>query len=354
MTMPMDRRTLLKLGAGAALGLAAGRAAEPGPAASRPRADAPWNPGTARAMPTRNLGRTGHLVGIFSLGGQAAIEKPDNEAVAVPIIERALDLGVNYLDTSARYGGEARWSEQYLGKVMKRRRREAFLATKTHDRTRDGSLRLLETSLRLLQTDHVDLWQLHAMATPQDVEAVCAKGGALEAFREAREQGLARYLGLSGHTDPAVLMEAIRRFPFDTVLMAFNAADPHHLTFRPLLDLAVEKGMGVIGMKIPARGRLLAGYAPPPLEQQRGAVKITRTGALTMKEAMGYVLSHPVSTVIVGVDTVAQLEENVAIARAFTPYAPAQLADLERRAFPVSGQAQWYKRDAPQNPPSNP
>ena len=146
-------------------------------------------------------------------------------------------------------------------------------------------------------------------------------------------------------------MEAIRRFPFDTVLMAFNAADPHHLTFRPLLDLAVEKGMGVIGMKIPARGRLLAGYAPPPLDQQRGAVKITRPGPLTMKEAMGYVLSHPVSTVIVGVDNVAQLEEDVAIARGFTPYAPAQLADLERRAFPVSGQAQWYKRDAPQNPP---
>ncbi|BDU77950.1 aldo/keto reductase [Mesoterricola sediminis] len=350
-TSSLDRRDLLKLGAGAALGLMATRlgAEEAAPAAPRPVLE-PWNPRTAKAMPTRNLGRTGHLVGIFSLGGQAAIEQPHNEAIAVPLIERALDLGVNYLDTSARYGGEARWSEQYLGRVLKRRRAEAFVATKTHARDRDGSLRLLETSLKLLQTDHVDLWQLHAMATPADVDAVCAKGGALEAFREAKEQGLVRFLGLSGHTDPQVLMEAIRRFPFDTVLMAFNAADPHHLTFQPLLALALEKGMGIIGMKVPARGRLLASWTPPPVAQQRGAVKATRPGTLTMREAMGYTLSHGVSTVIVGVDNVAQLEENVRIAREFTPYAPAQLRELEARAFPVMGQAQFYKRDAPQNP----
>ncbi|HLO68265.1 MAG TPA: aldo/keto reductase [Holophaga sp.] len=349
---PLDRRDLLKLGAGAALGLVASRlGAEEGTAPARPRAAVePWNPRTAKAMPTRNLGRTGHLVGIFSLGGQAAIEQPNNEAVAIPLIERALDLGINYLDTSARYGGEARWSEQYLGAVMKRRRHEAFLATKTHDRGRDGALRHLETSLKLLNTDHVDLWQLHAMATARDVEAVCAKGGALEAFREAREQGMVRFLGLSGHTDPEVLMEAIRRFPFDTVLMAFNAADPHHLSFQPLLALAQEKGMGIIGMKIPARGRLLSSWTPPPLESQRGAVKATRPGTLTMREAMGYVLSHPVSTVIVGVDNAAQLEENVRIAREFTPFAPARLKDIEARAFPVMGQAQFYKRDAPQNP----
>jgi aryl-alcohol dehydrogenase-like predicted oxidoreductase len=352
----MDRRGLLKLGAATAAGLVADRlgASEPGPAAggkpARMAALTPWNPLTARAMPTRNLGKTGHLVGLFSLGGQAALEQPNNEDQAVPIIERAIDLGVNYLDTSARYGGEARWSEQYLGKVLKRRRSLVFVATKAHDRTRDGALKSLETSLRLLQTDHVDLWQLHAMATMDDVEKVCAKGGTLEAFQEARAQGLVRHLGLSGHTDPAILMEAIRRFPFDTVLMAFNAADPYHLSFKPLLALAQEKGMGIIGMKIPARGRLLTGYPVPPLEQQKGAVKITRSGTLSIQEAMGYVLSHPVSTVILGVDNLRQLEEDVAIARAFTPYSPAQLADLERRALPVAGQSLWFRRDTPQNP----
>lgn len=334
----MDRRDLLKLGVGLAAGAATGGLwAGPGPAPE------------PSALPQRPLGATGFRVGLFSLGGQAALEQPRNEAVAIPILERALDLGVNYLDTSARYGGEARWSEQYLGAVMKRRRREAFLATKTHDRTADGSLRLLETSLKLLQTDHVDLWQLHAMSTREDVDRVTAKGGALEAFQRAREQKLVRFLGLSGHTDPTVLLEAIRRFPFDTLLMAFNAADPHHLSFKPLLTEAVARGLGVIGMKIPARGRLLKGFVPPATS--RGAVKVDRPGTLTMAEALGYVWSHPVSTALVGVDSVAQLEENVALARAFRPLGPEALAALEARAFPVSGQAQWYKRDAPQNPP---
>lgn len=346
----IERRDLLRLGAAAAAGLVAGRleaakttkAARPADAA---KGAGPWNPRTADAMPTRNLGKTGFRVGLFSLGGQAAIEQPENEAVAVPLIEKALDLGVNYVDTSARYGGEARWSERYFGQVLARRRGEAFVATKTHDRGRDGSLKLLETSLKLLRTDHVDLWQLHAMSTMDDVEKVTAKGGALEAFVEAREQKLVRFLGLTGHTDPAVLAEAIRRFPFDTVLLAVNAADPHHLPFAAeLLPLAVEKEMGIVGMKVPARGRLLSSWAPPPVAEQRGRVKATRSGTLSMREAMRYVLSLPVSTVIVGCDSVAQLEENVAIARAFTPLSREQMASLEAKSGPVAQQALWFRR----------
>jgi hypothetical protein len=130
-------------------------------------------------MPTRNLGKTGYKVGIFSLGGQAALEKSHNEALAVPVIERALDLGVNYIDTSSIYGGPERWSEQYVGKVMKHRRSDAFLATKTKERTRDGSMRMIETSLKLLQTDHVDLWQLHDIGTMTDINEIFAKGGAI-------------------------------------------------------------------------------------------------------------------------------------------------------------------------------
>ncbi|MGA2539820.1 MAG: aldo/keto reductase, partial [Terracidiphilus sp.] len=125
----------------------------------------PVNPLTQAAMPTRNLGKTGYKVGIFSLGGQASLEKANNFDIAVPIIERALDMGVNYIDTSSIYGGPERWSEQYVGKVMAHRRNEAFLATKTKERTRDGSMRMIEKSLQLLQTDHVDLWQLHDIGT---------------------------------------------------------------------------------------------------------------------------------------------------------------------------------------------
>lgn len=331
----IGRRDLIKIGASALAGIAA-RAA-PVPAAGE-RSEKQPEPG----LPSRNLGRTGHSVGIFSLGGQAALEQPDNTDAAVAIIERALDLGVNYIDTSARYGGDARWSEYYIGRVMKRRRADAFLASKTHDRSRDGSLRLLEQSFELLRTDHLDLWQLHNLQTMDDVEAIFARGGAIEALLEARDQRLVRFLGVTGHTDPDVLIEAIRRFPFDTILLSLNAADRYHLSFSDrLLPLAVESRLGIIGMKIPARGRILSSWTPSPDGDRYGA---TGPGTISMKEALRYVLTLPVSTVIVGCDTIAQLEENVAIAREFTPLSVAQMTALEERAKPVHRQALFFRR----------
>lgn len=130
-----DRRAFLKGGTAAAAAVLSG-ATLPAGAETKPWA-MPNNPRTLDAMPTRNLGRSGYKVGIFSLGGQAALERPNNADVAVPIIHRALDLGVNYLDTSSIYGGPMRWSERYVGEVMKTRRREAFLATKTKEPAKD-------------------------------------------------------------------------------------------------------------------------------------------------------------------------------------------------------------------------
>ena len=142
------RRSFLKLGGAAAAGLMGNAAL--GQAAPSPQnaAPAPQNPAAALPMPTRNLGRTGYKVGIFSLGGQAALERGHNDATAVPIVERALDLGVNYIDTSSIYGGPERWSERTWAQVMKRRRAQAFLASKTKERTRDGSLRMIEEVAR--------------------------------------------------------------------------------------------------------------------------------------------------------------------------------------------------------------
>lgn len=299
-------------------------------------------------MPTRNLGKTGYKVGIFSLGGQASLEHGNNEAVAVPIIEKALDLGVNYIDTSSIYGGPDRWSERYIGKVMKRRRNEAFLASKSKERTRDASLRMIEESLKLLETDHLDLWQVHDVGTMTDVNEVFAKGGAMEAFLEMRDQKVVRYLGITGHYRPEALVECIHRYPFDTILMAVNAADPHHFSFsQQLLPLAVEKQMGIIGMKVPARGRILSTWTPPPLEQQQhsweGMVIAKQPGTLNMREAMYYSLSLPVSTVIIGCDTVQQLEQNVQLAREFTPYNQQQLASLTEKAEPVSKQSLFFR-----------
>ena len=338
----LDRRDFLRLGTTASAGLLTGALARPAGAALPPL---PVNPRTSDAMPARNLGRTGYRVGIFSLGGQAAVEQPDNEAVAVPIVERALDLGVNYVDTAAAYGGPQRWSQRYIGKVMKRRRKEAFLTSKTGDRTRDGSLRLLEESLRLLNTDHLDLWQIHNLSRLEQVDEIFAPGGAMAALQQAREQKMVRFLGVTGHADPDVLMEAIRRFEFDTLLLALNAADPHHLSFaEKLLPMAVEKQLGIIGMKIPARGRILDSWTPPPLDQQREIERPARPGTLKMREALYYVLSLPVSTVIVGCDSVAQVEEDVALARAFTPLSPAQMAALTARTAPVAKQALSFRR----------
>jgi aryl-alcohol dehydrogenase-like predicted oxidoreductase len=299
-------------------------------------------------MPMRNLGKTGYKVGIFSLGGQASLEHAHNEDVAVPVIEKALDLGVNYIDTSSIYGGPERWSEQYVGKVMKRRRSEAFLATKTKERTRDGSLSMIETSLKLLQTDHIDLWQLHDIGTMTDINEIFAKGGAMEALLEARDQKIVRYLGITGHYRPDALIEAIHRHPFDTILMAVNAADPHHFSFsEQLLPLAVEKQMGIIGMKIPARGRLLSDWTPPSLEEQKhmweGMVPAPTAGTLNMRQAMYYSLSLPVSTVIIGCDSIAQLEENVQLAREFTPLSQQQMAALTEKARPVSKQSLFFR-----------
>lgn len=338
-----ERRDFLKLGGAAAAGFVAHAALTPSTHALPPL---PENKITPGAMPTRNLGRTGYRTGIFSLGGQASVEKPNNEAVAVPIVEKALDLGVNYIDTAAAYGAPERWSQRYIGQVMKRRRGETFLSSKTHDRTRDGSLRLLEESLRLLNTDHLDLWQVHNLSRLQQIDQIFAKDGAMEALQQAREQKMVRFLGLTGHADPEVLMEGIRRFPFDTVLMSLNAADKHHLSFiEKLLPMAVEKQMGIIGMKVPARGRILATWTPPPPEQQGGFEgTATRPGTLVMKEALYYVLSLPVSTVIIGCDTVAQLEENVRLAREFTPLTDAQLGALAAKAEPIARQALFFRR----------
>jgi aryl-alcohol dehydrogenase-like predicted oxidoreductase len=340
-----NRRSFLKAGGivGAAL---LGSTTIPGVASSQVGSSS-RTPG-GDAMPTRNLGKTGYKVGIFSLGGQAALEKANNEATAVPIIEKALDLGVNYIDTSSIYGGPDRWSEQYVGKVMKHRRGDAFLATKTKERTRDGSMRMIETSLKLLQTDHVDLWQLHDIGTMTDINEIFSKGGAMEALLQARDQKIVRYLGITGHYRPDALIEAIHRFPFDTILMAVNAADPHHFSFsEQLLPLAVEKRMGIIGMKVPARGRILSSWTPPPIEQQKhsweGMVLAPTPGTLDMRQAMYYSLSLPVSTVIIGCDSIAQLEQNVQLAREFTPLNPQQMAALSQKAEPVSKQSLFFR-----------
>jgi aryl-alcohol dehydrogenase-like predicted oxidoreductase len=314
----ISRRDFVRTVLGSAALVAAADCLEPLEALA---ADSP----APKTMPRRPLGKTGFNVGLFSLGGQATLEEETKRDAAVEIIHRALDLGVNYIDTAALYGRGA--SELAIGDVMRTRRKDAFLASKTYDRSYDGSMRLLELSLKRLQTDHLDLWQVHNIQTDVDVDFVFSREGAVRAMEKARDQGIVRFLGITGHRDPVVLRKAIERYPFDTILMALNAADKHQASFiENLLPVAVEQNLGILGMKIPSRGRIFH-----------------EAGIRSMDEAMRYVLSLPVSSVVIGISTMRELEENVRIATGFAPLTRAEMNELERLTQPYFADALWYR-----------
>jgi uncharacterized protein len=306
------------LGVAAALGNAASAAV--GSSGSEPQ-----------QMPARPLGRTGRNVSLFGLGGQGLLERGGHTDEAVSVINRAIDLGVNYLDTAALYGGGV--SETYLGEVLKTRRKEVYLATKTIRRDYDGAMRDLEKSLKQLQTDHIDCWQLHTVHA-QDVDKIFADNGALKALQKARDQKITSFLGITGHREPFVLKKCIERFPFDSLLMAINAADKHMPSndneasmIENLLPFAVEKKMAIIGMKVTAAGRIF------------------RPGGLTtMDQAMTYVLSQPVSTAIVGISKLADVDENARIAREFKPLSPEDMGKIEALTRSYATDATWFKR----------
>jgi aryl-alcohol dehydrogenase-like predicted oxidoreductase len=280
------------------------------------------------AIPRRPLGQTGCDVTQFALGGEGVLRTHGRMAEAIAVIDRALDHGVTYCDTAPAYAG----SLDYYGAALGERRRQVFLASKTHERTRDGSLRLLDESLKRLRTDHLDLWQLHDLRTSSDLKMIFGRGGALEALVQARAEGRVRFLGLTGHHDPAILLEAMGRFDFDTVLMALNVADVHRLSFTSsVLAEATRRGMGVIGMKVYAAGALLRGGG--------GSLGVTSA------EAMGYVLSlSGISTVIIGCSTPAEVDDNARIARSFQPFDEPAMRALEQRIQARAGIFTAYKR----------
>jgi len=343
----MDRRNFLSAGLTAAAAVAAGKTAAAdvlhAEEVTQPAGDLPFNPRTFQAMPTRSFGKTGYKTGILSLGGQATLEIAGREEESEKIIHRAIDLGINYIDTAAAYGQGV--SQRNIGRVMKTRRGEVFLATKTHDRTYDGSLRLLEESLKSLQTDHLDLWQLHNVQQQTQVDQIFSDTGAIRALEKARSEGIVKNLGITGHFEPLVLLEAVRRYPFDSILMALNAADVHYLSFiKHLLPEALKLGMAIIGMKVTTRSRMLSTWAPPPLEEQNERLRTPKPGAITIREALMYNMSLPVSTTIIGVDSMAQIEENVRIASEFSPLSPRQMEEIEFKTLPIVRQGLYFRR----------
>jgi predicted aldo/keto reductase-like oxidoreductase len=273
------------------------------------------------------LGKTSESVTILGLGGEGILRTDGQKAKAVRVITRALDLGISYYDTAPAYAS----SRDYYGAALRERRSQVFLASKTHDRSCDGSLQLLDDSLLRLRTEYLDLWQLHDLRTRRDLDQIFAKGGALQALVRARDEKRVRFLGLTGHLNPAILREAMRRFAFDTVLVALNAADVHGLSFiREVLPEAAKGGMGVIGMKVYSQGHLLG------------------KGGIPKADAMGYVLSLPgVTTIIIGCRTPSEVEENVLIARQFQPFQQTRMRALEEQTRTRSATFTYYQTSQP-------
>ena len=281
-----------------------------------------------KPMPKRPLGRTGYDVSLLALGGKGIIDQDGAaaEAAALRIIERAIDLGVNYIDTSPHWGNGV--SEARIGGLMKSRRKEVFLASGSSERSYDGTLASVEQSLKRLQTDHLDLYQLHDVRQQQELEHVFSRNGAVRAMQRLRDEGTVRFLGIAGSRDPAVLLSGIQRYPFDVILMSLNAADIHFKPFQTeLLQTAVRDGIGIMAMNVTARGRLFR-----------------NDGLSSMEDAMGYVFSLPVSGTVIGVSHPRQLEQNVKIATRFEqPYNAEQLAAIERLTEPYQDDANRLK-----------
>jgi len=275
------------------------------------------------AIPARTLGGTGVAVTMLGLGGEGVLRTHGFDREAYALINRALDLGITYCESARAYDG----SESYYGKALRDRRREIFLTSKSHARDKRGALAHLRETLRTMATDYLDLWQVHDVRSEEDIEEIFGPGGAIEAFIEAKEKGLTRFIGVTGHQDPAVIRSCIERFPFDTVLLPVNPAEPARQSFiTEVIPLAQERNMGIIGMKVYLRGL------------------VTRLpGHLGMEPYLRFALSQPVSTIVIGCDDVPQVEENVRIASSFTPMTPVEQNHLVRFITPFARQLMYYK-----------
>ncbi len=254
---------------------------------------------TAAALPSRTLGRTGAKVSILAFGCGSRFLMYKDEDSASAILNRAIDLGITYLDTAYAYGdGE---SETRVGRVMATRRKDVWLATKIPDRTRDEFLRRLEASLKRLKTDHVDLVHIHSLGQADDLAKIEAPDGAMKGLMEAREQKMARFAGMTSHTNGEVMATAIQRHDLDCVQMALNAS--RNGRFEELaLPAANAKNLGVIAMKITGQ-EFLVGDGP---------------GKADMNSLLRYSMSLPVTTAVVGMPRPEMLAHNIETARSFT------------------------------------
>ncbi len=272
-------------------------------------------------IPRKPFGHTGEKLSVLGLGGYSLGAAPSLEE-AVAIAHEAIDAGVNFFDNAWEYHHGK--SEEWMGKALKGKRDKVFLMTKvcTHGRDKQVGLRQLDESLKRLQTDHLDLWQIHECVYDNDPERHFAKGGVVEALDEAKKAGKVRYVGFTGHKDPAIHLKMLSyNYPFDSVQMPLNAFDASYRSFQErVLPEVVKRGMAALGMKS------LGGNGQPVVK-----------GVVTVAEALRYAMSLAVATTISGIDSLAVLRQNLAIARGFTPMTAEEMEGLRKRCAPAAG-----------------
>ncbi|HYQ47596.1 MAG TPA: aldo/keto reductase [Thermodesulfovibrionales bacterium] len=275
------------------------------------------------SLQKRTLGKTGVEVTILGLGGEGVLRTFGREDEAYRLINRALDLGINYFESARAYAG----SEAYYGLALRERRNDIFLTSKSHARDRQGALDHLTETLRNMKTDHIDLWQVHDVRTDEDIEEIFGTNGAIEAFAFAKEKGMTRFIGVTGHHDPIVLSKCIGLFDFDTVLMPVNPAEPSYKSFiGNVLPVARERRMGVIGMKVYFRG----------LAARLGQIA-------PLSQFYRFALSHDIDTAVIGCDTPTHVEENVMFAGTFLPLDPQEKEFLESSLRSYARRLMYYK-----------
>jgi aryl-alcohol dehydrogenase-like predicted oxidoreductase len=259
----------------------------------------------SNGVPKRPLGKTGVEVSMLCLGGFHIGVPP--EAEGIRIIHTAIDNGITFMDNAWEYNNNE--SERRMGKALAQDgyRDKVFLMTKNcaHDRTAKNSMVKLEESLRRLQTDHLDLWQIHEVTWSDDPERIYASGGAAEAMLKAKEEGKTRFIGFTGHKSPAIFRKMLSYdFPWDTIQMPVSVLDANFNSFqKEILPMAQARGIGVIGMKSLAAGHFFNLPA----------------NTLPVTEARRYALSQPIASLCVGVDKMEVLEQDLRVAREFMP-----------------------------------
>jgi aryl-alcohol dehydrogenase-like predicted oxidoreductase len=289
---------------------------------------APSPPSTGE-VPRRALGKTGVEVSAICFGG-AHWGRIKDDAEAIHVLHEAIDAGITFLDNAWEYNGGR--SEELMGRALAGRRQQVFLMTKvcSHGRDKTVALQQLEDSLRRLRTDYLDLWQIHEVVYPDDPEHHFALNGAAEALLEAKRQGKVRFIGFTGHKDPKLHLKMLQYdFPFDTCQMPLNVFDGTYRSFeREVLPVLNQQGIAPLGMKN------LSG----------NAASITE-GIVTAEEALRYVLSLPIASLVSGIDSVAVLKQNLAIVRRFTPLTVAEMHALRSRtaAYAADGRYELFK-----------